>query len=63
MLKCDHLNIELEVPSDVLAFMWNDLTPQSWVSVLVLMITNKPHMSAISQIVRHVSWENIQKDE
>ena len=62
MIKCDHVNIELEVPSDVPIPIWNVSTVQSWASVLVIMFTSKPHMSAIFQFARHLSWENIQKD-
>ena len=35
---------------------------ESWASVLVIMFTSKPHMSAIFHIARHLSWENIQRD-
>ena len=35
---------------------------ESRASVLVIMFTSEPHMSAIFHIACHLSWENIQKD-
>ena len=35
---------------------------ESQASVLIVMVTSKPHMSAIFHIACHLSWENIQKD-
>ena len=41
--------------------MWNVVILQSWASVLVIMFTSEPFMSAIFHIARHKSWEKIQK--
>ena len=61
-----NFSIELEELSDVMlqyphgVFLYNR---ESLASVLVIMFTNKPHMSVIFHIARHPSWENIQMDE
>ena len=36
---------------------------ESMASVLVIMFTGEPHMSAIFLIVQHLSWNNIQWDD
>ena len=36
---------------------------ESRASMLVIMFTSEPHMSAIFHISCHLSWENIQTDE
>ena len=61
-LNVINVSIKPEESVDGLASMWNVLTLQSWASVLVKVFTSKPHMSAIFDIARHLSWEKIQKD-
>lgn len=36
---------------------------QSWAGMLVIMFTSQPCISAIFDIARDLSWENIQTDE
>ena len=58
-----NLSTETVESSGVPTSTWNVSTLQSRASVLVIMFTSEPHTFTIFDVVRHLSWRNIQKDE